>query len=273
MKLIARGRVLEKDIAIMGVVNVTPDSFYVNSRAGGIEQAITLGLEMCSSGADIVDIGGESSRPGADPVPVEEEIDRVVPVIEAIREINPQIFISVDTYHPETAKKALEAGADIINDITGFRDENMLDLAAESGAAIVIMHMKGTPKTMQKAPYYEDVVDEVNSFLLDRIRAVLKRGIDSHSLVLDPGIGFGKRFEDNIELLKNIGVFKSAGFPVLIGHSRKSFIGNILDLPPEERLEGTLAVSAYCFFRGVDILRVHDVKENVRLLKTLRYFK
>ncbi|OAA30095.1 dihydropteroate synthase [Kosmotoga arenicorallina S304] len=273
MKLKARGRMLEREIAVMGIVNVTPDSFYEGSRASEIEKAVTMGLEMIREGADIIDVGGESSRPGADPVPVEEEINRVVPVIEAIRKVNSQVFISVDTYHAETAAEALKAGADIINDITGLGDKKMLKLVAESGAAVVIMHMKGTPKTMQKAPYYDDVVDEVNSFLLDRARVALREGIDPHSIILDPGIGFGKRLVDNIELLKNIGIFKAAGFPVLIGHSRKSFIGNILELPPKDRLEGTLAVSAFCFFKGADILRVHDVKENLRLLKTLMSLK
>ncbi|AKI98069.1 dihydropteroate synthase [Kosmotoga pacifica] len=273
MKLLARGRVLEREVAVMGIVNVTPDSFFAGSRASKVDEAIDRALKMYAAGADIVDIGGESSRPGADPVPVEEEIARVVPVIVELKRKEPELFISVDTYHVETAEASLEAGADIINDITGLRDNRMLELASQYGSAVVIMHMKGSPKTMQDSPYYENVVDEVNSFLLDRVRTAIGKGLDPLSIVLDPGIGFGKRFEDNIELLKSVDIFKASGFPVLIGHSRKSFIGKILDLPPEGRLEGTLAVTAFCYLKGVDILRVHDVEENVRLLKTLKWLK
>lgn len=273
-KLLARGRYLDlSETVVMGIINVTPDSFYTGSRYQGIEDAVKKAVEMYEEGAKILDIGGESSRPGADPVEPQEEIRRVVPVIKELRKLIPDCFISIDTYHPETAKAALDSGADIVNDITGLRNEKMMRLVYENNAGVILMHMKGTPKTMQNEPYYEDVVSEVKELLKANAEKAVEMGIPSESIVIDPGIGFGKRFEDNLEILRKLDIFKKLGYSVLIGHSRKSFIGYILDLPPEERLEGTLAVSAYCYLKNVEIIRVHDVREHIRLFKVLSALK
>lgn len=259
---------------IMGILNITPDSFFKGSRVIDADEAIARGITLYESGASIIDIGGESSRPGADPVSSQEEIDRVLPVIEGLRAKSGNMVISIDTYHPQTALKAVEAGADIINDISGFRSEEMVKVASATKAAVIIMHMLGEPRTMQKSPSYDNVVKEVYDYLVGRADFLIEKGISRESIILDPGLGFGKRFRDNIDLLNNIDTFRASGYPLLIGHSRKSFIGRILDLKdPDDRLEGTLAVSSYCYMRKVEIIRVHDVKEHYSLFKTLSFFK
>jgi dihydropteroate synthase len=248
----------------MGVLNTTPDSFYDGGRFVDANEAADHGLRMAAEGAEIIDIGGESSRPGADPIPAEEEIKRVVPVISLLRP-KTTALLSVDTTKYETARAALDAGADIINDISSFRmDPRLLTLAAETGAGFILMHMQGVPKSMQVAPRYADVLAEVRDFLAEKIEIAAAYGLGAESLALDPGIGFGKRLEDNCTLIRGLGEIAGLGRPVVVGVSRKSMIGKILDVPPEERLEGSLAAAVIGLSRGAHILRVHDVQSTVR---------
>jgi len=258
-----RWRELNPDgrVLIMGILNVTPDSFSDGGRFLSPDAAVERALAMEKEGADIIDVGGESSRPGAEPVPVEEELRRVLPVLERLRG-KLRIPISIDTTKAEVAEAALRAGASIVNDISALRfDPAMAPLVAKFGAGLVLMHMLGTPKTMQQAPHYEDVVTEVRDFLAERAQYAQSQGIPREAIAVDPGIGFGKTVEHNLELLRRLPELVELGFPVLVGPSRKSFIGAILGLGVEERLEGTLAACAVAVVRGADILRVHDVKE------------
>jgi dihydropteroate synthase len=244
----------------MGVVNVTPDSFFDGGLYFEPARAIERALELAAEGADIVDIGGESSRPGAHPISAREEKKRILPVIEVLRE-KKNVLISVDTTKAEVAEAALAAGSDIINDISAGRfDPQILRLAAESGAGLVLMHMKGTPRTMQAAPRYDDVVAEVRSFLEERMAEAEAAGVARDSLIIDPGIGFGKKLEHNLALLNNLGSLAELGRPVLVGISNKSFIGKILNLEPQDRLEGTVAAAVVSLLHGASILRVHDLK-------------
>lgn len=244
----------------MGVVNVTPDSFFDGGFYSDAEKALSRALELLQEGADIIDIGGESTQPGSDPVSAAEEIRRVIPIVHSLRQKTDRL-ISVDTMKSEVAQAALDAGADIINDISGLRyDSRMPALTAQYRAGLILMHMKGTPKTMQANPFYEDVVAEVRSFLHERLHVALAHGILKERVIIDPGIGFGKRLEDNLTLLNKLPALEELGRPVLIGVSRKSFIGKILDLPPYDRLEGTIAASILGVVRGAAILRVHDVR-------------
>jgi dihydropteroate synthase len=225
-------------------------------------------MELAGQGADILDIGGESSRPGSDPVSAAEERLRVVPVISGLRRQS-GVFLSVDTTKREVAQAAVEAGADIINDISALRfDAGLLEWVASSGAAVVLMHMLGTPKTMQAAPRYADVLAEVRSFLAERTAAAAAAGLGADRTILDPGIGFGKRPEDNLTLLNRLTDLAELGRPIMVGPSRKSFLGAILDLPAEERLEGTLAAAVLAVARGAHILRVHDVEAVRRAVRT-----
>jgi len=244
----------------MGILNVTPDSFYDGGYFLDPGGAVAQGRLLIEEGADILDIGGESSRPGSDPVSAEEEIRRIMPVIEALR---PQTnaLLSIDTTKPETARAALEAGVDIINDISASRlDPRLLTLAAEHEAGFILMHMQGLPKTMQADPRYEDVLSEVRAFLAEKIEIASAYGILPEHLAVDPGIGFGKRLEDNLALLRGLGTLADLGRPVLVGVSRKSFIGKILEAPPEDRLEGSIAAAIISLAHGAHILRVHDVR-------------
>lgn len=262
------GRKLPLDRAlIMGVLNVTPDSFSDGGLYLRTEDAVRRAEEMAQEGADIIDIGGESSRPGAEPVPLEEELRRVIPVVrEVVRRL--PVPISVDTYKAEVARRALEEGASIVNDISALRfDPDMAEVVAERGGPVVLMHMKGTPRDMQRNPYYEDVLGEVEGFLRERKEAAIGMGIPEQNIILDPGIGFGKRVQDNLQLLKNLDRLASLGSPLLVGTSRKSFIGAVLDLPVEERLEGTLATLVLAVAKGAKVLRVHDVKPAVRAVR------
>ena len=249
------GRVL-----VMGALNVTPDSFSDGGAFLDPDAAADRALAMEREGADIIDIGGESSRPGAEPVPLEEELRRVLPVLERLRG-RLRIPISIDTTKAEVAEAALQAGAEIVNDISALRfDPRMGEVVAKSGAGLVLMHMRGTPKTMQQDPTYADVVAEVRDFLAQRVEHAVSLGIDRELIAIDPGIGFGKTVEHNLELLRRLPELCELGHPVLVGPSRKSFIGAVLDLPVEERLEGTLAACAVAVVRGADIVRVHDVR-------------
>ncbi|QBG49322.1 dihydropteroate synthase [Verrucomicrobia bacterium S94] len=256
----------------MGILNVTPDSFSDGGTFMDPEIAVEHALQMIAEGADLIDIGGESTRPGAQPVTVEEEIRRTVPVIEKLR-AKTDVLISIDTMKSKTAFQALEAGADIINDVSGFEfDEKMADVAAGSGAGVVLMHMKGTPQTMQTNPDYEDPVREVFHYLEKRIAFAVDRGVKRKNIVIDPGIGFGKTLEHNLQLLRRIPDF-AATAPVMIGASRKSMIGKILEREdPNQRLAGSLGVAGWSAAFGAHILRVHDVLDTCdvcRIVDTL----
>jgi dihydropteroate synthase len=244
----------------MGVVNVTPDSFFDGGDHTDPDSAVAHGLQLVGEGADILDIGGESSRPGSDPVTAEEELRRVLPVLEGLR-ARTAVLLSVDTTKAEVAEAALTAGADIINDIgAACGDSRIFDRVAAAGAGMVLMHMQGTPKTMQAEPHYDDVVAEVRDFLIGRMSAARAAGVDAESLILDPGIGFGKRVDDNLALIESVDTLAALGRPVLLGVSRKGFIGRILNAPPGDRLEGSIGASVVGLVRGAHILRVHDVK-------------
>lgn len=252
---------------VMGILNVTPDSFSDGGAFADPVMAIERGVEMVEQGADIIDIGGESTRPGSDAVSAELEIERVIPVIEKLAS-RVNVPISIDTYKAEVARAALEAGALIVNDISAATfDENMPSLIAEKRCPAILMHIKGTPKDMQANPEYDDLLGEVTGYLRKRVRALVEAGADERSLIIDPGIGFGKTPEHNLELLRRLKEFTSIGRPVLVGTSRKATIGAVLGLPPEERLEGTAATVALAIANGADIVRVHDVKEMARVAR------
>ena len=252
---------------IMGIINVTPDSFSDGGRYFDTERAIARGLELAADGADILDVGGESTRPGSLPVPEAEELRRVVPVIGALRK-RTTCLLSVDTTKAAVARAALDSGADIVNDTSAFRfDPAMPGEVARSGAGVILMHMQGTPLTMQRSPRYGDLLDEISAFLGERIRVAEAAGIPRESIVVDPGIGFGKTFEDNLVLLRRQEVFHELGRPLLLGFSRKAFLGQLLGLPPEERLEGTIAAAVLSVERGAHILRVHDVGPVARAVR------
>ncbi len=257
---------------IMGVVNVTPDSFSDGGRYFDKDEAIKKGLHLVEEGSDIIDIGGESTRPGSKPIPAEEEILRTVPVITALRE-KTDVLISIDTTKSEVAKAALDAGADIINDISSLRfDSRMASLAAQNEVPVILMHMKGTPQTMQVDPSYEDVLLEIKTFLKESIDRAIASGIKKEKIIIDPGIGFGKRLKDNLILINNLHVLEELDQPILVGVSRKSFIGTILDSPSQERLEGTIASAILSVIHGAHILRVHDVasvKKAVRVAEAI----
>ncbi|HDP81008.1 MAG TPA: dihydropteroate synthase [Spirochaetes bacterium] len=257
-------------IRIMGILNVTPDSFYDGGRYAKPKEALNRAREMIAEGADIIDVGGESSRPGAVPPGEQEECDRVCPVIEALTR-ETALPLSVDTRNPAVAEAALKAGAVIVNDISGLGADGMPGVVSRYGAHVVIMHMKGSPETMQKDPVYEDVVGEVYGFLEQRSRLAVESGIDRDKIIVDPGIGFGKTMEHNYEILKNMEYFTDLGFPVLVGLSRKSLIGNLY--PGADRLPATIALNSAAVMRGASILRVHDVREHVLAVKALENLK
>jgi len=268
-----RSVVLGDRTLVMGILNVTPDSFSDGGDYPDPSAAVERALEMAAQGADIIDIGGESTRPGAEPVLAKEEIRRVVPVVEKIR-AQSDILVSIDTMKAETATQALEAGADIINDVSAFgTDPGMVGVAAKTQAGVVLMHMKGSPQTMQQSPGYENVVQEVGAYLTERIRFAEQHGVRSECVAVDPGIGFGKTVEHNLELLRGLPQLAECGRPVLVGASRKSFIGHITgQKAPEDRLAGSLGAAAWAILHGAHILRVHDVFDTCdvcRLVDTL----
>lgn len=268
---LADGRVLNYDkVLIMGILNITPDSFYANSRTA-IEEVVAKAGQMLVDGADILDIGGESTRPGSEAVSAEEEQARVLPVIAALRKAYPQAVLSVDTYRASTARLAIEAGADIINDISAMEaDAEMLDVVCKTKAPIILMHMRGTPKDMQSQCQYKNVVEEVAVYLAERANLLRERGVGADKIILDPGIGFAKNVEQNLLLMRDLHALTSFGYPVLLAASRKGTIGKVLgDLPAEERLEGTIAASCQAVYSGANMVRVHDVKENLRAVRML----
>ena len=273
--VLADGRVLCYDaVKVMGIINVTPDSFYAESRKNSIDAVLKQAEQMLADGASILDIGGESTRPGSDAVTVEEERARVLPVVEAVKRKFPESIISVDTYRAALAKDALQYGADIINDISAMTaDEIMPEVVAETRAPVILMHRKGTSKDMQQQCEYKNVVQEVTEYLLNRAALLEERQVGADKIILDPGIGFAKNDEQNLRLMQNLNALAVNVYPVLMAASRKTTIGNVLGtkqaLPPEERLEGTMAVTASAIYAGANLVRVHDVKENVRLIRML----
>lgn len=255
---------------LMGVLNITADSFSDGGQFLDTGKAVDHAVRMVAAGAAIIDVGAESTRPGAFPVDAQTQIKRIVPVVEAIA-AKIQIPISIDTYDADVAKAALDAGASIVNDITALADDRMGELAAERRVPVVLMHMQGTPQTMQKNPQYHDVVSEVRTFLLDRAKKAQAFGIEKDNIVIDPGIGFGKTIEHNLTLLKHIDQFVNTGYRVLIGTSRKRFIGEITGVEkPADRVFGTAATVGWCAQKGVSILRVHDVEPMNEVLEIIQ---
>jgi len=251
---------------LMGILNTTPDSFHADSRVSGFD-AVRIGLEMIAEGADWLDVGGESTRPGASPVSSEAEMERVIPVISALIAANPSLLISIDTRHASVARAALEAGASMVNDVTGLRSPEMFDLVLESGCAVCIMHMQGEPGDMQAAPSYADVRLEVEAHLIETASSLVAQGHDPALICLDPGIGFGKTLNHNLELLHTRGF---SDYSVLWGVSRKSIFNQLLGRKTSsERLAGSLGVTAHAMLEGVDILRVHDVAAHADLMTTM----
>jgi len=257
--------------AIMGILNVTDDSFSDGGRYRDAAEAVDTGLRMIAEGADLVDVGGESTRPGAEPVPVEEELRRVLPVVEGL--VRKGAVVSIDTMKPEVASRALDAGASVVNDVNGLRAPGMLEVVTAHQCSVCVMHMLGEPKTMQQSPHYDDVVREVRAFLMLQAARLEEAGLPAENIWIDPGIGFGKTVAHNLELVRSIGKFVATGYPVLLGVSRKSFIGRVLGgdvpLPVEEREEGTLALHCWATLQGVRVLRTHNVSSSARALKML----
>lgn len=250
---------------VMGIVNNTPDSFSGDGIGGDVRKAIERGNRMFEEGADIVDVGGESTRPGAEPVVAEEEIRRVIPVVEELARVHPG-RVSIDTMKPSVAEAALISGATLVNDVSGLRNRRMIEVVAEYDTAVVIMHMKGEPRTMQVRPRYRDVVAEIADYLTRRVSAAEEAGVNPKKIMVDPGIGFGKTLEHNLEIIARLGELKSLGKPIAIGVSRKAFIGKLTGLPPEERTEGSLAAAVLAVREGASIVRVHDVRQTVQAL-------
>ena len=260
----------KRETLVMGIVNVTPDSFSDGGKFFSPEVAISHASKLITQGADIIDIGGESTRPGAEQVSESEELKRVIPVIEKIRTDNPTILISIDTTKASVAKHAVEAGADIINDVSGLSfDNNMIGIVESFNVPVVIMHMKGNPQNMQLNPKYKDIVNEILDFFKMKIKIAIQSGINRSMIILDPGIGFGKTVEHNFELLSRLNEFNVLELPIMIGPSRKSFIGITLDLPPEDRVEGTAAAVSAGVMNGASIVRVHDVKSMKRVVRII----
>ncbi|MGI6253508.1 MAG: dihydropteroate synthase [Aminivibrio sp.] len=259
---------LGKNTAVMGILNLTADSFYEGSRVSGEEELLKRALAMVEGGAAVLDVGAESTRPGSESLPEEEELARLIPAIRLLRKEFPGVIISADTWKGAVARQAMDAGADIINDISGLAfDPDLAGAVAGSGAALVLSHIQGTPRDMQQNPTYEDTVRDILRYFDERLRHAEEAGIDRERIIIDPGIGFGKSYGDNLRILNGLEAFQIFGRPLLVGHSRKAFIGRALGLnTPEDRLEGTLALTAMCAMKGASMVRVHDVKENARVL-------
>jgi len=256
----------DKQSLIMGILNVTPDSFSDGGQFLNKNSAIGHALKMIEEGADIIDIGGESTKPFSSPVSLDEELSRVLPVIEDLRK-ETDVCISIDTTKSEVANQALEMGASIINDVSAMEfDEKMIGIALKFDCPIVLMHMKGIPKNMQENPHYSSLISEIITYLNARIDFVLSKGIDRKKIIIDPGIGFGKSVENNFEIINNLNQFADLGYPVMLGASRKSFIGITLDVPEDKRVEGSLAANIIGFQKGVSVFRVHDVDQTRKAL-------
>jgi dihydropteroate synthase len=262
---------LSRSGLIMGVLNVTPDSFSDGGKFIDERAALQHAERMVAEGAAILDVGGESSRPGAEPVMLAEELRRVIPVIQRIRAHYPELLISIDTYKAETARQAIAAGADIVNDISALlADDSMIEVVRSTGAGVILMHMQGTPKTMQVNPTYSDVVSEVYRFLQDRRDALLRHGVHRERIAIDPGFGFGKRVQDNVALVRQLAHFKGLRQPIVVGISRKSMITHLLGapiLPHAERLWPTVALTSLLREKGAHIFRVHDIRPNLEALR------
>ena len=250
----------------MGVLNVTPDSFSDGGEFFDLDRAVAQAESLLDEGAQMVDVGGESTRPGSDPVSSEEELRRVMPVVREILVARPAAVVSIDTYRASSAEVALDAGARIVNDVTALGDPRMAHLVAERDCLVVLMHMLGEPKSMQQNPRYEDVVREVRDFLARRAERAVRAGVDEGNIVLDPGIGFGKTLKHNLALLNRLDVLVELGFPVLVGSSRKSFLGKLSGGGPKDRLFGTVATNVLAYERGATLFRVHDVLANKEAL-------
>lgn len=258
----------DQRVEIMGVLNVTPDSFSDGGKFSHIDHAVEQALAMVAQGADIIDIGGESTRPGADIVDEKTELSRILPVIKALKKKNVSADISIDTRRPRVAAEAMNAGATIWNDVTALSfDKRSANVAAGLGCDVILMHMQGDPKTMQKRPRYKNVVEEVKAYLSKRVQVAIGAGVKPEKIAIDPGIGFGKRLEDNLDILQHIDAFHELGYPVLIGTSRKSFISKIDESSVDDRLGGSLASAIWAASMGASILRVHDVSGTVQALK------
>jgi dihydropteroate synthase len=274
--LLADGRkITYEKTKIMGILNVTEDSFYETSRITTITQALKTAERFLKEGADILDIGGESTRPGAEEIEAEEEIRKTIPVIRAIKREFDNCIISIDTYKAATAEAAIDSGADIVNDISGMRfDPAMVDVVSKYNVPVIIMHIQGTPRDMQKNPRYDNVIDDLKNYFSERIEFAESKGIERSRIIIDPGFGFGKTVEHNLEIIRRLPEFFLFNVPVLLGVSRKSTIGKVLNVSsPEERLEGTLALTAKAVLDGVHIVRVHDVLENHRVIEMLEAVK
>lgn len=251
---------------IMGVLNVTPDSFSDGGLFDDVDIAVAHGKKMVSDGADLIDVGGESSRPGAVPLSEKEELTRILPVVTRLLD-EVSVPISIDTYKPQVADACLKAGAHLINDITGLTNPEMRKVAVKHNVPVVLMHMKGSPKIMQQNPVYQDVLGEITTFFREQI--TMARNEDIQQIIIDPGIGFGKTVEHNLQILKHLGAFKTLGCPILVGPSRKSFIGTITGLSVKERLDGTLAAITVAIMNGANVVRVHDVNECRRAVQVV----
>lgn len=263
------GRELSFDSTrVMGIINMTADSFSGDGLGDNVELAVKKALEMEEAGADIVDVGGESTKPGATPLDAEKESKKIIPVIEKLAD-KLSIPISVDTYKPVVARAAIDAGASIVNDVTGLADEDMICVCKEKSTPVIVMHMKGTPKDMQENPLYEDVVGEIMHFLSDRVERATAEGLSDTQIAVDPGIGFGKRMEDNLEIIRRLPEFRTLGHPISLGASRKWFIGQITGRSAEERIEGSIAAACAAAMNGADIIRCHDVGETKRAIDVL----
>lgn len=257
---------------IMGVINVTPDSFFANSRQEGLSDILLRAEQMLADGADILDIGGMSSRPGAEIISIDQELRRVITPIEAIMKRFPEAIVSIDTVHAEVAKEAVNAGSSLVNDISAGRiDPNMYDAVAELGVPYILMHMRGTPKTMQQQPDYEDVVQEILDFFIQEVALLRQKGVKD--IVIDPGFGFGKTVRQNYELLHGLNLFQILEVPVLAGVSRKSMINKLLGIGPSEALNGTSVVHLLALQNGASILRVHDVKEAREVIQIWQFME
>jgi dihydropteroate synthase len=257
----------DKETLVMGIVNVTPDSFSDGGEFYSSKDAIAHASKLINEGADIIDIGGESTRPGATEISSSDELKRVIPVIQGIRSNNPDILISIDTTKAIVAKEAVEVGANIINDVSGLSFDSQMPMTVASlDVPIIIMHMKGNPRNMQKNPEYKDLIDEILNYFKERIKIATKAGIDREMIILDPGIGFGKTVEHNFQILSKLNKFNKLELPLLIGPSRKSFIGLTLNLSPEDRVDGTAATVAIGVNNGARIVRVHDVEKMKRVV-------
>ena len=270
MKLIARGRELNLSTPqVMGILNVTPDSFSDGGTHNSLNDAVNHAAKLIAEGASIIDIGGESTRPGANDVSIDEELQRVVPVVEAIRQ-RFDVWISVDTSKAQVITESANVGASIINDIRSLQEPGALEAVAKTGLPVCIMHMQGDPKTMQQSPHYENVMIDVDCFLRENIQRCVDAGIEKNQIILDPGFGFGKNLAHNYQLLAHLSELHHFGLPILAGMSRKSMVGQLLNVPPQERVAGSVACAVIAAMQGAQIIRVHDVKETVDAMKVVQ---